>query len=463
MRDSTDEEIIISVEEKKLESRRTNIFLIGIVISAILFFVSWPTAIICISLTLIIAVVMGEKTITNEFGEKEKLSKIIARRKKNANAITNKQIRQDDLKNNRKENTKVLNSSPVEAKPKLFTANKSESFIQESLRDKKDTSIEISASDVDALAAKFPSQKFYLQAPIILKIEAVPRYKAYMTVMDYLGEHWAVENVTDPDTDIIYHVLRVKVSDMYHKSRLAQALIPLSRVIKVQYRGTDYPVSDFKNAIYQYSEGFIAKLEDVLGEKKVWEPQNKPLNNNSSVIIPNKLDFVAIDFETANNKRSSACSIGVVLVKDGVIAEKIHRLINPGSIEWGAMNIAIHGIKPDTVKASPTFPEVWKELSPYFQTYPIIAHNAASFDISVLRACLLENGITPPEMKFGCTMEAAKNLGWSSKLKDLCKEKGIKLEHHNALSDAEACALIAISIYNETESFSNILIREFKY
>ena len=29
------------------------------------------------------------------------------------------------------------------------------------------------------------------------------------------------------------------------------------------------------------------------------------------------MDFIAIDFETANEKRSSPCSIGIVVVKDG--------------------------------------------------------------------------------------------------------------------------------------------------
>ena len=28
-------------------------------------------------------------------------------------------------------------------------------------------------------------------------------------------------------------------------------------------------------------------------------------------------DFAAIDFETANNERSSVCSVGVVIVRDG--------------------------------------------------------------------------------------------------------------------------------------------------
>ena len=33
-------------------------------------------------------------------------------------------------------------------------------------------------------------------------------------------------------------------------------------------------------------------------------------------------DFAAIDFETANNERSSVCSVGVVIVRGGEIVDK---------------------------------------------------------------------------------------------------------------------------------------------
>ena len=39
--------------------------------------------------------------------------------------------------------------------------------------------------------------------------------------------------------------------------------------------------------------------------------------------------FAAIDFETANGKRTSVCSVGVVIVKEGKITNKIYRLIRP--------------------------------------------------------------------------------------------------------------------------------------
>ena len=40
-------------------------------------------------------------------------------------------------------------------------------------------------------------------------------------------------------------------------------------------------------------------------------------------------DFTAIDFETANNEKSSVCSIGIVIVRNGEIVEKFYSLIKP--------------------------------------------------------------------------------------------------------------------------------------
>ena len=40
-------------------------------------------------------------------------------------------------------------------------------------------------------------------------------------------------------------------------------------------------------------------------------------------------DFAAIDFETANNQRSSVCSVGIVIVRDGEITDTFYSLINP--------------------------------------------------------------------------------------------------------------------------------------
>ena len=40
-------------------------------------------------------------------------------------------------------------------------------------------------------------------------------------------------------------------------------------------------------------------------------------------------EFAAIDFETANSHRSSVCSVGVAIVRNGVITDRFYSLIRP--------------------------------------------------------------------------------------------------------------------------------------
>ena len=40
-------------------------------------------------------------------------------------------------------------------------------------------------------------------------------------------------------------------------------------------------------------------------------------------------NFVAINFETANGRRSSVCSVGIVVVRGGEIVDKFYSLIQP--------------------------------------------------------------------------------------------------------------------------------------
>lgn len=192
-------------------------------------------------------------------------------------------------------------------------------------------------------------------------------------------------------------------------------------------------------------------------------PRLKAQIYNSLNINPSHLpppNFIAIDFETANSERSSACSLGIVICKNGEIIDKKHFLINPGDIEWSGINMGTHSIRPHHVKDAPTFKELWPTIQLYFESNLIIAHNAASFDISVLRSCLLKHKIAIPPLTYTCTMEAAKKLGWNSKLKDLCEINGISINHHDALSDAEACASL-VRIINEKAGFEKTFkIRE---
>lgn len=158
------------------------------------------------------------------------------------------------------------------------------------------------------------------------------------------------------------------------------------------------------------------------------------------------MNFTAIDFETANGKRNSACSLGLVKVANGLIVESREWLISPPEMYFHPINVSIHGITEDDVANQPSFNYIWDEVEDYLQDSMVIAHNA-SFDVSVLRACLETYGIPKPNFDYLCTVQISRHL-WPNmpnhKLNTLAHLFDIPLKHHDALEDTLACAKIAI-------------------
>ncbi|MCJ2166281.1 3'-5' exonuclease [Pseudodesulfovibrio sp. S3-i] len=165
--------------------------------------------------------------------------------------------------------------------------------------------------------------------------------------------------------------------------------------------------------------------------------------------------FVAIDFETADPKRDSACALGIVVVDRGEIVARDYRLIRPPRKKFNPFCVRVHGIHWSDVCDEPAFGDLWPELEPFFSDADfIVAHNAA-FDKSVLHTCCRESGWQAPEQPFLCTVQLARKT-WelaSNKLPSVCDHLGITLNHHNAASDAEACALIAVNGLRENPEF----------
>ena len=96
-------------------------------------------------------------------------------------------------------------------------------------------------------------------------------------------------------------------------------------------------------------------------------------------------DFAAIDFETANNDRSSVCSVGVVIVRDGEIVDSFYSLIQPEPNYYNYWCSQVHGLCCDDTDDAPLFPEVWAQIEPLIEGLPLVAHNRP-FDESCLKA-----------------------------------------------------------------------------
>lgn len=161
--------------------------------------------------------------------------------------------------------------------------------------------------------------------------------------------------------------------------------------------------------------------------------------------------FTAIDFETADYGRDSACAVGAVVVRDERIVSRYYQLIRPPRADF--VFTYIHGLTWDDVRLSPSFRDIWPAFRALLEeTDFLVAHNA-SFDRGVLHGCCQAAGLRPPRRKFLCTVALARDA-WklpSARLPAVCAHLGIPLEHHNALSDAEACARIAIQALRQAD------------
>ncbi|WP_277584946.1 exonuclease domain-containing protein [Psychrobacillus antarcticus] len=167
------------------------------------------------------------------------------------------------------------------------------------------------------------------------------------------------------------------------------------------------------------------------------------------------MDFVAIDFETANSLRSSVCSVGIVQVKNGKIYREIQSLINPLS-EFYYYNTKIHGITEYMVHGAPTFEEFWPEMKSLIENQVVIAHNA-SFDMGVLQESLRQFHEPSPNFEYGCSFRIAKKVWpqlYNHKLSTVANYLGISLRHHDALEDARAAAIITIEAMKKTQTNS---------
>lgn len=161
-------------------------------------------------------------------------------------------------------------------------------------------------------------------------------------------------------------------------------------------------------------------------------------------------DFAAIDFETANCEPTSVCSVGIVIVRDGVMTDSFYSLIKPEPEYYNYWCSQVHGLTMRDTSDALVFPEVWKQVEPLIEGLPLVAHNKA-FDENCLKAVFRCYGMDYPDYEFYCTLLKSRRV-WPSghhNLDIIAERCGYDLKnHHNALADAEACAAIAIKLFN---------------
>ena len=160
-------------------------------------------------------------------------------------------------------------------------------------------------------------------------------------------------------------------------------------------------------------------------------------------------DFAAIDFETANEKRTSVCSVGVVIVRSGEIVDSFYSLIQPEPNYYNYWCTKVHGLTRADTDQAMVFPKVWAQVAPKIEGLPLVAHNK-SFDESCLKAVFRCYQMDYPDYQFYDTLYAARRAFpclENHQLHTVASACGFDLlNHHHALADAEACARIAMAI-----------------
>lgn len=160
-------------------------------------------------------------------------------------------------------------------------------------------------------------------------------------------------------------------------------------------------------------------------------------------------DFAAIDFETANEKRTSVCSVGVVIVRGGEIVDSFYSLIQPEPNYYSYWCTRVHGLTRADTDQALVFPKVWAQVAPKIEGLPLVAHNK-SFDESCLKAVFRCYQMDYPDYPFYDTLYAARRAFphlENHQLHTVASACGFDLlNHHHALADAEACARIAMAI-----------------
>ena len=116
--------------------------------------------------------------------------------------------------------------------------------------------------------------------------------------------------------------------------------------------------------------------------------------------------FVAIDFETANHRRDSACAVGLATGCNGRIVASRTYTIRPPTPQFSFTGI--HGVRWEDVRDAPTFGDLWPTLRGWIDNVEFLAAHNASFDRSVLLACCARYRLRAPRTPFTCTVQLAR-------------------------------------------------------
>lgn len=182
------------------------------------------------------------------------------------------------------------------------------------------------------------------------------------------------------------------------------------------------------------------------------------------VALDNKMDFVAIDVETANADMASICQIGVAKYKNGVLAEEWSSLVDPEDY-FDFINIDIHGITEEDVVGKPIFPEVVSQLGSFLNNAICVSHT--HFDRVSINRALKKYGMSDFDTVWLDSARVARRaweeFAWGGYgLANICNRIGYQFKHHDALEDAKASGHVLLKAIEKTGLDINAWLKRIK-
>ncbi|MEU4768159.1 exonuclease domain-containing protein [Actinosynnema sp. NPDC023794] len=159
-------------------------------------------------------------------------------------------------------------------------------------------------------------------------------------------------------------------------------------------------------------------------------------------------EWVAVDFETANWSRGSACAVGMTLVEDGVVTDRFSTYVQPpGEGGFHPYHTSLHGITAEMVRHAPEWPQALRQILDFADGRTLVAHNAA-FDMGVIRDACTASSVPWPELSYACTLVVSR-LTWqllTYRLPFVADAAGVAMgAHHDAQVDADTAAHIMLA------------------
>jgi DNA polymerase III subunit epsilon len=170
--------------------------------------------------------------------------------------------------------------------------------------------------------------------------------------------------------------------------------------------------------------------------------------NTGPLMTPlRKMDFVALDVETANADMASICQIGIARFRDGTLADEWETYVDPQD-HFDAINVSIHGIDASIVEGAPRFGALASTIQHAIRNAVVVTHT--TFDRLALHQARTKCNAPP----FTCTwLDSAcvarrtwrefSRSGYG--LPNVCKKIGYNFRHHDALEDAKASGQIMLA------------------